>query len=129
MNFMSMLSIICGTLHICTALMRKSFSVHLCIERAASDEWNREWQKLYAGFRFQAEPGSPLEGLSRPKNETWSRKDFEWLQSSCLSYGVTIVPEIESPGHSLAITQWKPQLMINGAPVSALQTLRFETLC
>ncbi|KAG2177420.1 hypothetical protein INT44_007931 [Umbelopsis vinacea] len=90
------------------------FHVH-----AVDNLWNPaylEWQKLYAGFRFQAEPGSPLEGLSRPKNETWSRREFEWLQSKCLSYGVTVIPEIESPGHALAITQWKPELMIKGTP-------------
>ncbi|KAM3580344.1 hypothetical protein VKS41_007011 [Umbelopsis sp. WA50703] len=95
------------------------FHVH-AVDNLWNPAWlygpNANWQKLYAGFRFQTEPGSALEGLSKPKNETWSRQDFEWLQASCSSYGVTIIPEIESPGHALAITQWKPELMISGTP-------------
>jgi hexosaminidase len=38
------------------------------------------------------------------------------MQSTCATHGVTIVPEIDTPGHSLVITQWKPELMIQGEP-------------
>lgn len=31
---------------------------------------------------------------------------------------MTIVPEIDTPGHSLVISQWRPHLMLNGTPDS-----------
>lgn len=35
------------------------------------------------------------------------------MQESCAARGVTIIPEIEAPGHALVITQWKPELAID----------------
>lgn len=35
------------------------------------------------------------------------------MQNSCAQRGVTIVPEIEAPGHALVITQWKPELALD----------------
>jgi hexosaminidase len=32
------------------------------------------------------------------------------MQQSCAARGVTIIPEIEAPGHALVISQWKPEL-------------------
>lgn len=49
-------------------------------------------------------------------NESWSQSDFTALQSSCAAHGVTIIPEIDTPGHSLAISQWMPELMLAGNP-------------
>lgn len=77
---------------------------------------NENWKKLYAAFRFQPYPGSPLEGLVPRRNESWSKADFLSMQKSCAARGVTVIPEIDTPGHSLAINQWKPQLMETGAP-------------
>jgi hexosaminidase len=55
-----------------------------------------------------------LEGLNRRKNESYSREVFEDLQTKCAARGVTIIPEIEAPGHALVITQWKPELALEG---------------
>lgn len=38
------------------------------------------------------------------------------MQDTCARHGVTIVPEIDTPGHSLVISQWKPHLMETGQP-------------
>jgi len=38
------------------------------------------------------------------------------MQATCAAHGITIVPEIDTPGHSLAISQWKPELMLAGNP-------------
>lgn len=35
------------------------------------------------------------------------------MQQKCASRGVTIIPEIEAPGHALVITQWKPELALD----------------
>ncbi|KAM3427992.1 hypothetical protein MY4824_009107 [Beauveria thailandica] len=51
-----------------------------------------------------------LAGLSPLKNESYSRQDLEDMQRACAARGVTIVPEIEAPGHALSIVKWKPQL-------------------
>jgi hexosaminidase len=36
------------------------------------------------------------------------------MQYSCAARGVTIIPEIEAPGHALVISQWKPELGLDG---------------
>ena len=68
---------------------------------------------VYSAFRLDL-PEPELEGLNRRKNESYSREVFEDLQSKCAARGVTIVPEIEAPGHALVITQWKPEIALEG---------------
>ncbi|CAL1694799.1 unnamed protein product [Somion occarium] len=77
---------------------------------------NEGWKNLYAAFRFRPPGGSALSSLVPRKNESWTQTDFLALQTNCARRGVTIVPEIDTPGHSLVINQWKPQLMENGQP-------------
>ncbi|KAH8094668.1 glycoside hydrolase [Cristinia sonorae] len=79
-------------------------------------EGNEGWKNLYAAFRFQPGHGSPISGLVPRKNESWTQNDFRSMQTTCAQHGVTLVPEIDTPGHSLVINQWKPQLMERGAP-------------
>jgi hexosaminidase len=67
--------------------------------------------ELYAAFR----PGSDdplIAGLPRPSNETYSRSVLDNIQQQCVARGVTIIPELESPGHSMATTDWKPELAL-----------------
>ena len=68
---------------------------------------------VYSAFRLDI-PGSELEGLNKRKNESYSHDVFEDLQVKCAARGVTIVPEIEAPGHALVITQWKPEIALGG---------------
>ncbi|KAH9885463.1 glycoside hydrolase [Cubamyces lactineus] len=77
---------------------------------------NEGWKHLYAAFRFQPPPGSPIDGLVPHKNESWTKQQFTTMQETCAKHGITVVPEIDTPGHSLVINQWKPELMENGAP-------------
>ncbi|KAI0347822.1 glycoside hydrolase [Trametopsis cervina] len=65
----------------------------------------------YARFRLGTD-NPALAGLVPFKNETYSRAEFDDFQHSCASRGVTVIPEIESPGHALVITQWKPELAL-----------------
>jgi hexosaminidase len=64
---------------------------------------------LYARFRLWSD-SQALVGLNRYKNESYTREQFDEIQSACASRGVTIIPEIEAPGHALVIVQWKPEL-------------------
>ncbi|RPD64716.1 glycoside hydrolase [Lentinus tigrinus ALCF2SS1-7] len=77
---------------------------------------NEGWKSLYAAFRFQPPAGSALDGLVPRKNESWTQQDFLDMQRTCADHGVTIIPEVDTPGHSLVINQWKSELMENGAP-------------
>ncbi|RYO95132.1 hypothetical protein DL766_006345 [Monosporascus sp. MC13-8B] len=65
--------------------------------------------ELYARFRLWSD-SEDVAGLNNHKNESYTREQFEELQSACAARGVTIIPEIEAPGHALAIVQWKPEL-------------------
>ncbi|KAK6997302.1 glycoside hydrolase, partial [Favolaschia claudopus] len=110
-----------------------SFLADLCIYASffklqtfhlhASDNlWNQniisgpDWRRLSSAFRFRPSPGSPITELAPLLNETWSKDEFLALQNTCSAHGVTIVPEIDTPGHSLAISKWKPELSIPGSP-------------
>ncbi|KAJ7246384.1 putative beta-hexosaminidase [Mycena rebaudengoi] len=66
--------------------------------------------------RFRLNSDDPaVAGLVRPYrfNESYTRETFDEIQSSCAARGVTIIPEIEAPGHALVIAQWKPQLALD----------------
>ncbi|KAK4626150.1 Beta-hexosaminidase [Fulvia fulva] len=69
-------------------------------------------ETLYAAFRLWSND-SAVAGLNKRQNESYTREDFDHIQSSCASRGVTVIPEIEAPGHALVITQWKPELGIS----------------
>ncbi|PTB44908.1 glycoside hydrolase family 20 protein [Trichoderma asperellum CBS 433.97] len=68
--------------------------------------------ELYAGFRI-ASTDPAVAGLARPTNETYSPYVFDNLQQKCASRGVTIIPEFESPGHSIATTDWRPEIALS----------------
>ncbi|KAI1636620.1 putative beta-N-hexosaminidase [Biscogniauxia mediterranea] len=72
---------------------------------------NDTWSEVYAQFSLRPE-STELQGLVRSPNETLSRADFEDLQQHCARRGITVIPEIEAPGHCLAITKWKPELAL-----------------
>ncbi|KAA8647709.1 beta-N-acetylhexosaminidase [Aspergillus tanneri] len=72
---------------------------------------NETWNEMYAQFALL--PESPeLQGIVQRRNETLTRADFEDLQHHCAQRGVTVIPEIESPGHCLFVTKWKPELAL-----------------
>ncbi|KAK7739723.1 hypothetical protein SLS53_005693 [Cytospora paraplurivora] len=65
--------------------------------------------ELYARFRLWSQ-AKALDGLNKYKNESYTQEEFHEIQTSCAARGVTIIPEIEAPGHALVIVQWKPEL-------------------
>jgi hexosaminidase len=72
---------------------------------------NETWNEVFSHFSLY--PQNPeLQGIIERKNETLSRADFEDFQKHCAQRGVTVIPEIEAPGHCLAITKWKPELAL-----------------
>ncbi|KFY02448.1 hypothetical protein O988_02156 [Pseudogymnoascus sp. VKM F-3808] len=81
---------------------------------------------VYSGFRLSSEDPA-LAGLSSAANESYTRAVFDDIQQKCAARGVTVFPEIEAPGHALAITQWKPQLAL-AHDISMLNLSHPETL-
>ncbi|KAK5134586.1 hypothetical protein LTR08_006372 [Meristemomyces frigidus] len=69
--------------------------------------------ELYARFRLLSND-SAVAGLNLHPNESYTRQDFDDIQYGCAARGVTVIPEIEAPGHALVISQWKSQLALEG---------------
>ncbi|KAJ7196561.1 putative beta-hexosaminidase [Mycena pura] len=86
---------------------------------------------LYAAFRLNSDDLA-VAGLVRSYrfNESYTRETFDDIQTSCAARGVTIIPELEAPGHALVITQWKPQLgladlsLLNISEVDMIPTMQ-----
>ncbi|KAF2185879.1 glycoside hydrolase family 20 protein [Zopfia rhizophila CBS 207.26] len=72
---------------------------------------NETWNKVFSHFSFYPEKPE-LQGIIERKNETLSKEDFQDFQRHCAQRGVTVIPEIEAPGHCLSITKWKPELAL-----------------
>ncbi|KAF2475017.1 glycoside hydrolase, catalytic core [Lindgomyces ingoldianus] len=90
---------------------QNTFHVHLSDNLYNNvDIYSREQSlELYARFRLWSD-SKDVAGLNKHKNESYTREQFDNIQSACAARGVTILPEIEAPGHSLVFVQWKPEL-------------------
>jgi hexosaminidase len=74
---------------------------------------NETWNEVFSHFSLYPEQNTDLRGIIQRPNETMSRADFEEFQHHCAQRGVTVIPEIEAPGHALAITKWRPELALS----------------
>ncbi|KAF5646702.1 beta-n-acetylhexosaminidase [Fusarium tjaetaba] len=88
------------------------FHYHLSDNYPLNRGKNESWRDVYSHFSLLPEDESLRGILHGRENETLSRDDFTELQSHCASRGVTVIPEIEAPGHSLYLTKWKPELAL-----------------
>lgn len=68
--------------------------------------FNQDWMKTYAAFRLESDtyPGLTARDGFYTKQEFI---DFQKLAEEC---GVEVIPEIDVPAHSLAFTQYKPEI-------------------
>lgn len=73
---------------------------------------NVTWNEVYSQFSLRPENPELLPLIQR-ENETLSRADFHDFQSHCAQRGITVIPEIDAPGHCLSITKWKPELALD----------------
>lgn len=87
------------------------FHYHLSDNYPLNRGHNETWQSVYSQFSLLPEDES-LHGIIGRQNETLSRAEFEDFQAHCASRGVTVIPEIEAPGHCLYLTKWKPELAL-----------------
>lgn len=81
------------------------FQIHLS-DNAFVKHYNKDWDSTYSGFRLESEryPNLPTKG------EFYTKKEFIDLQVLAEQYGINIIPEIDVPAHSLAISKAFPQI-------------------
>ncbi len=65
-----------------------------------------DWSKTQSAFRLECET---FPGLTA-KDGFYTKAEFRELQDLGKEYGVEIIPEIDIPAHSLAFTQYKPEI-------------------
>lgn len=68
--------------------------------------FNDDWSRTQAAFRMECDT---YPGLTA-KDSSYSKREFIKLQELAEQYGVEIIPEFDVPAHSLAFTQYKPEL-------------------
>lgn len=72
---------------------------------------NETWSEVYSQYSIRPEEPN-LEGMIQRVAQTLSSAEFEDFQQHCASRGVTVIVEIEAPGHALSITKWKPEMAL-----------------
>lgn len=68
--------------------------------------FEHNWDKTYAAFRLESETYPELTA----RDGSYSKKEFIDFQKQAASNFVEIIPEIDVPAHSLALTHYKPEI-------------------
>lgn len=68
--------------------------------------FEHNWDKTYAAFRLESEIYTGLTA----RDGSYSKKEFIDFQKQAASNFVEIIPEIDVPAHSLALTHYKPEI-------------------
>ena len=68
--------------------------------------FEHNWDKTYAAFRLESETYPGL----KARDGSYSKKEFIDFQKQAASNFVEIIPEIDVPAHSLALTHYKPEI-------------------
>lgn len=84
------------------------FHIHLN-DNGMKIYFDDDWERTYSGFRLE---NSTYPNLATP-NEFYTKKDFRAFQKMAREYAVRIIPEIDVPAHSLAITRAIPDIASN----------------
>lgn len=82
-----------------------TFQIHLN-DNAFKQYFGHDWNKTYGAFRLESET---FPGLTA-RDGFYTKKEFIALQQLADSLGVEIIPEIDVPAHSLALTHYKPEI-------------------
>jgi len=82
-----------------------TFQIHLN-DNAFKQYFEHDYSKTNAAFRLECDT---YPGLTA-QDGYYTKKEFIELQKLAESLGVEIIPEIDVPAHSLAFTQYKPEI-------------------
>ena len=81
------------------------FQIHLN-DNGFHKYFNNNWDSTYSGFRLESETYPNL----ATKGEFYTKTEFRNFQLMAQDYGVTIIPEIDVPAHSLAFVHAIPEI-------------------
>ncbi|WP_376793802.1 family 20 glycosylhydrolase [Thermogemmatispora sp.] len=81
------------------------FQLHLNDNAPGAGE-RSDWRRQYAAFRLES---ARFRGLAA-RDGAYSRADIASLEALAQTHAVTIIPEIDTPAHDLALTQYRPDL-------------------
>lgn len=82
-----------------------TFQVHLN-DNGFLEFHDNDWSKTPSAFRLES---STYPGLAA-KDGHYTKDAFRQFQIDALKLGVTIIPEIDAPAHTLAFSQYMPEL-------------------
>ena len=85
--------------------------------------FEHNWDKTYAAFRLESET---YPGLTA-RDGSYSKKEFIDFQKQAVSNFVEIIPEIDVPAHSLALTHYKPEIGSKEYGMDLLDLFKPET--
>ncbi len=78
------------------------------------DKGEDPFKRSYAAFRLESDmrgaDGTPLTA----QDLSYSKKEFMELVRFAARYGISIVPEFDTPGHALSFTRVRPDLIYQG---------------
>lgn len=98
------------------------FHIHLN-DNAFQWFYNNDWNRTPAAFRLESER---FPGLTA-RDGHYTKREFIDLQRLADSLGVEIIPEIDVPAHSLALTRYRPDLISNDYPPDHLDLMNPKT--
>ena len=75
-------------------------------DNAPKDQFNNDWDEAYAAFRMESDYFPGLTAI----DGSYSKKEMHDLIRYAETMGVEIIPEIDTPAHSLAFTHYRPSL-------------------
>ncbi|MEU0567415.1 discoidin domain-containing protein [Nonomuraea sp. NPDC005983] len=86
---------------------------------------DKPWSEVQAGFRLKT--GNPaLAGLASADG-AYDRADWDSFEDTAAANGVTIIPEIDAPAHSLAFIRFRPSLGLDNGESDHLDLSKPET--
>ncbi|KRV46550.1 hypothetical protein AQ490_11735 [Wenjunlia vitaminophila] len=85
----------------------------------------RPWSEVQAGFRLKTD-NPELAGLAS-QDGAYDRADWDSFEDTAAANGVTIIPEIDAPAHSLAFIRFRPSLGLNNGDSDHLDLSKPET--
>lgn len=99
-----------------------TFQIHLN-DNGFKQYFEQDWSKTYAAFRLESDT---YPGLTA-RDGHYTKQEFIDLQKQAEACFVEIIPEIDVPAHSLAFTQYKPELASEEYGMDHLDLFKPET--
>ncbi|KAJ2104223.1 hypothetical protein GGI09_000228 [Coemansia sp. S100] len=71
---------------------------------------NKDWASLYSGFRLKSD--NPAFSMYANNDTSYTKQDMREYQDFVKARGMDLIPEIDTPAHSLCFTKFHPEWSI-----------------